>query len=61
MPTDMEYSIEDATLQDLPAIAAIYNETIAGRMVTADLEPVTVESRLKWFDEHSPDFRPSGL
>lgn len=48
MPTDMEYTVEDATLQDLPAIVAIYNETIAGRMVTADLEPVTVESRRKW-------------
>lgn len=53
-----EYTMEDATLEDLPAIVAIYNETIAGRMVTADLEPVTVESRRKWFDEHSPDFRP---
>ena len=58
MPTDMEYTVEDATLQDLPAIVAIYNETIAGRMVTADLEPVTVESRRKWFEEHSPDSRP---
>ncbi|MGZ7441165.1 N-acetyltransferase family protein [Paenibacillus sp. TH7-28] len=58
MLTDMEYTIEDAGLEDLPAIVAIYNETIAGRMVTADLEPVTVDSRQKWFDEHSPDFRP---
>ena len=30
-----------ATLDDLPAIVAIYNSTIAGRMVTADLEPVS--------------------
>ncbi|RRJ65513.1 N-acetyltransferase [Paenibacillus oralis] len=58
MPTDLEYTIEDATLADLPAIVGIYNETIAGRMVTADLEPVTVDSRQKWFAEHSPDFRP---
>jgi phosphinothricin acetyltransferase len=27
-------------------------------MVTADLEPVTVESRENWFHEHSPNFRP---
>ncbi len=27
-------------------------------MVTADTEPVSVESRQKWFDEHSPDKRP---
>ncbi|WP_435921039.1 N-acetyltransferase family protein [Paenibacillus sp. DYY-L-2] len=52
------YTIEDAHLADLPEIVAIYNETIAGRMVTADLEPVTVESRMRWFEEHSPDFRP---
>ncbi|WP_178022430.1 GNAT family N-acetyltransferase [uncultured Paenibacillus sp.] len=53
-----DYTIEDATLADLPAIVAIYNETIAGRMVTADLEPVTVDARRAWYDEHSPDFRP---
>ncbi|HEY9046643.1 MAG TPA: GNAT family N-acetyltransferase [Ohtaekwangia sp.] len=44
----------DATIQDLPAIVAIYNTTIAGRMVTADTEPVTVESRVHWFETHSP-------
>jgi phosphinothricin acetyltransferase len=52
------YEIVDATLQDLERIVEIYNSTIAGRVVTADLEPVTVESRQQWFDEHSPDFRP---
>jgi len=44
----------DATMHDLPAIVAIYNTTIAGRMVTADTEPVTVESRISWFESHSP-------
>jgi phosphinothricin acetyltransferase len=48
----------DATLDDLPSIVEIYNSTVAGRMVTADTEPVSVESRTKWFDEHSPDKRP---
>ena len=48
----------DATLQDLPRIIEIYNSTVASRMVTADTEPVSVESKLKWFDEHSPDNRP---
>lgn len=47
-----------ATLDDLPAIVAIYNSTIASRQVTADLEPVTVESRLAWFHAHGPDTRP---
>ena len=37
---------------------AIYNATIASRMVTADTEPVSVESRLAWFEEHRPDHRP---
>jgi phosphinothricin acetyltransferase len=43
---------------DLPAIVAIYNSTISSRMVTADTEPVLVESRLPWFAAHSPDHRP---
>ena len=52
------YEIVDATTADMVRIVEIYNSTIAGRMVTADLEPVTVHSRMKWFDEHSPNFRP---
>ncbi|MVT12172.1 GNAT family N-acetyltransferase [Chitinophaga tropicalis] len=48
----------NATLEDLPEIVAIYNTTIAGRMVTADTEPVTVESRIPWFNVHNPEKRP---
>lgn len=48
----------DALPADLPAIVAIYNATIPGRMVTADLDPVTVKDRLIWFGEHSPHKRP---
>lgn len=44
--------------EDLPQIVAIYNATIPGRMVTADTEPVTVQSRAGWFEQHTPDFRP---
>ena len=47
-----------ATLDDLPAIVAIYNTTIASREVTADTEPVSVESRLSWFHQHHPESRP---
>ncbi len=47
-----------ATLQDLPTIVAIYNSVIPGRMVTADTEPVSVESRLNWFNNHNPSKRP---
>lgn len=52
------WTLTDAERTDLPGIVDIYNSTIPGRMVTADLEPVTVDSRLKWFEEHSADRRP---
>ena len=51
-------TIRDAKLTDLPEIVAIYNSTIAGRMVTADTEPVSVESKTAWFESHSPEKRP---
>jgi L-amino acid N-acyltransferase YncA len=51
-------TIRDAKISDLPAIVDIYNSTIAGRMVTADTEPVTVESRMAWFESHTPEKRP---
>jgi L-amino acid N-acyltransferase YncA len=54
----MSFSYRDATLDDLPAIVAIYNSTVASRQVTADLDPVPVESRFAWFDAHNPDKRP---
>lgn len=47
-----------ATLADLPRIVAIYNSTIASRMVTADLDPVSVESRVPWFEQHRSASRP---
>lgn len=54
----MSYRHRIATLEDLPTVVAIYNSTIASREVTADTEPVTVESRLNWFHEHQPERRP---
>ena len=51
-------TIRDATEADLPAIVAIYNESIPGGKATADLTPVTVESRRPWFREFHPDRRP---
>jgi len=50
--------VRDATLDDLPAIVEIYNSTISSRMVTADTEPVSVDSRRAWFAQHSPRRRP---
>jgi len=50
--------IRDAVEADLPVIVAIYNATVPTRMVTAELEPTTVEARLPWFAEHSPEQYP---
>lgn len=52
----MEY--RDATPEDLPLIVHIYNSTVPGRMVTADTEAVTVESKRTWFLSHQPASRP---
>jgi signal transduction histidine kinase len=53
-----EMKIRDAVEADLPAIIDIYNAAIATRMSTAQLDPVTVESRRRWLTEHSPDRHP---
>lgn len=53
-----DFIIRDAEWKDLPEIVDIYNSTIAGRMVTADTEPVTIKDREPWFHEHVPGFRP---
>jgi L-amino acid N-acyltransferase YncA len=50
--------IRDAVEVDLPAIIQIYNATVPTRMVTAELEPTTVEARLPWFRGHSPEQYP---
>lgn len=50
--------VRDATAADLPAIVAIYNSIIPGRMVTADLEPISVASRVPWLHAHDPERRP---
>lgn len=57
----MELRFEYATLSDLPLIVSTYNATIPSRLVTADLEPVSVESRLSWFHSHSDENRPLWL
>ena len=50
--------IRIATPADLPEIVAIYNASIPGRLATADLDPVTVESRREWFAEHDAGHYP---
>ena len=50
--------IRDAVEADLSAIVDIYNSTIPSRMVTGDLEPISVSSRLDWFHSHRPTDYP---
>jgi L-amino acid N-acyltransferase YncA len=37
---------------DLPSIVEIYNAAIPTRLATADLEPISVESRRSWLRSH---------
>jgi phosphinothricin acetyltransferase len=53
-----DFTKRNATVEDLPRIVEIYNSTIAGRMVTADLTPVSIESKEAWFNQHHSSTRP---
>src|SRR5947209_5012733 len=50
--------IRDATAEDLAGIVEIYNETVPTRQATADLEPVSVQGRVPWFERHNPQRHP---
>ena len=54
----MEVAFRHAEEADLECIVGTYNATIPSRLVTADLEPVSVESRIDWFREHNREKRP---
>ncbi|HCC00743.1 MAG TPA: GNAT family N-acetyltransferase [Ruminococcaceae bacterium] len=47
-----------AQSEDLPRIVSIYNQTVPTRLATADLKPVSVESRRTWFASHTQESRP---
>lgn len=51
-------SIRHAREADLPAIVAIYNASIPGRLATADTAAVSVDSRREWFAAFDPASRP---
>lgn len=55
MPTPAFYVLRVATADDLPAIVAIYNQTVG--VANADFHPVHVEDRQGWFLAHG-DHRP---
>jgi phosphinothricin acetyltransferase len=43
---------------DLPAVVDIYNAAVLSRVSTAQLEPVTVDSRRDWIAKHPRDEYP---
>ena len=46
------FMMQYATADDLSEVLAIYNQSIAGKQATANLEPVTYDERSAWFTEH---------
>lgn len=50
--------IRFAQTDDLPAIVDIYNQSIPSQRSTGDTQPLRVEDRLTWFEEHRPDGHP---
>lgn len=54
----MNVSIRIASENDISGITDIYNQAVALRSATADISPVTTESRKRWLREHSPGQYP---
>ncbi len=54
----MELNIRLATEADLPAIVAIYNESIPAGWSTADTAPITTAEREGWFRNFDANRRP---
>ena len=48
-----ELTIRPVTRDDLPRINEIYNYYVINTPITFEIDPVTVESRAKWFAEHT--------
>ena len=47
-----------AQFDDLPSIVDIYNQSIPSKQSTGDTQPLSVEDRLTWFQEHRPQEHP---
>ena len=54
----MDIKIRIAAAGDLPAITEIYNQAVALGSATADISPVSIESRGTWLRDHAPDQYP---
>ena len=51
-------NIRIAKQNDYPQIISIYNHAVDEKFATADTEYVTLESRKKWFEQHSAKTYP---
>lgn len=54
----MKTEIRIAVPDDVSAITEIYNQAVELRCATADISPVSIESRLLWLQEHAADQYP---
>jgi L-amino acid N-acyltransferase YncA len=51
-------NIRVAEWKDIESLVDIYNQAVELGQKTADLKPVTVNSRRQWFEDHKPDKYP---
>ena len=54
----MNVQIRIAVQGDVPVITEIYNQAVAMLSATADMSPVSIESRKAWLGEHDPKMHP---
>ena len=46
-------TVRAVAVHDLPALVDLYNHYVVHTPITFDLQPVTVETRRPWFDDHA--------
>jgi L-amino acid N-acyltransferase len=49
----MNFQVRPARREDLPAILAIYNESVLTTTASYDYEPRSMEHRVAWFEDHT--------
>lgn len=54
----MTVTFSYAVREELPKIIDIYNQAVPTRISTADTSPVTVESKIIWFESYNQITRP---
>lgn len=51
-------NIRLASIDDLPVINEIYNQSVSTKTSTADLAPTTLDARKEWFQKHNKEHYP---